>query len=130
MSYLHTGKSPYLEQHIDHPVDWYPWADQSFDFAVEDNKLIFISIGYSTGHWCHVTAHECFEDDEVAALLNNDYVSIKIDREERPDIDQIYMEGCQRMTGSGGWPLTIFMTPDAGVFEQQLSSLPEYQEPS
>jgi uncharacterized protein YyaL (SSP411 family) len=130
MNHLHTGKSPYLEQHIDNPVDWYPWADQAFDLAVEDNKLIFHSIGYSTCHWCHVTAHECFEDDEVAALLNNDYVSIKVDREERPDIDQVYMEVCQRMTGSGGWPLTIIMTPDAGVLEQQLSSLPEYQEPS
>lgn len=116
MNHLSAEKSPYLEQHVDNPVDWYPWADQAFRRAVDDNKLIFLSIGYSTCHWCHVMAHECFEDDEVAALLNRDYISIKVDREERPDIDQVYMEVCQRMTGHGGWPLTIIMTPDAQPF--------------
>lgn len=116
MNHLHAEKSPYLEQHVDNPVDWYPWADKAFQLAADDNKLIFLSIGYSTCHWCHVMAHECFEDDEVAALLNRDYVSVKVDREERPDIDQVYMEVCQRMTGHGGWPLTIIMTPDAQPF--------------
>lgn len=116
MNHLQTEKSPYLQQHIDNPVDWYPWSAQAFELARDGNKLIFLSIGYSTCHWCHVMAHESFEDDEVAALLNLDYVSIKIDREERPDIDQVYMEVCQRLTKSGGWPLTIIMTLDGQPF--------------
>jgi uncharacterized protein YyaL (SSP411 family) len=116
MSYLDSEKSPYLLQHADNPVQWYPWADQAFAHARHENKLIFLSIGYSTCHWCHVMAHECFEDHDVARLLNADYISIKVDREERPDIDQVYMEICQRMTGSGGWPLSIIMTPDARPF--------------
>ncbi len=116
MSHLSNEKSPYLLQHVDNPVDWYPWAEDAFARARDENRLIFLSIGYSTCHWCHVMAHECFEDDEVAKLLNGDYVSIKVDREERPDIDQVYMEICQRLTGSGGWPLTIIMTPDARPF--------------
>ncbi|MDH3999608.1 MAG: thioredoxin domain-containing protein, partial [Desulfuromonadales bacterium] len=110
---LITEKSPYLLQHAHNPVAWYPWNDQAFAEARKQQKLIFLSIGYSTCHWCHVMAHESFEDDEVAALLNKDYISIKVDREERPDIDTVYMEVCQRLTGSGGWPLTIIMTPEA-----------------
>jgi hypothetical protein len=116
MNHLQTEKSPYLLQHIDNPVDWYPWSEQAFTRARNQSKLIFLSVGYSTCHWCHVMAHECFEDAEVAELLNRDYVSIKVDREERPDIDQVYMDVCQRLTGSGGWPLTIIMTPDALPF--------------
>ncbi|MBW2690363.1 MAG: thioredoxin domain-containing protein [Deltaproteobacteria bacterium] len=114
-------KSPYLLQHAHNPVDWYPWGEEAFSRARKEGKLIFLSIGYSTCHWCHVMAHESFEDVEVAALLNRDFISIKVDREERPDIDQVYMQVCQRLTGSGGWPLTIIMTPDgipvfAGTF--------------
>jgi hypothetical protein len=114
-------KSPYLLQHAHNPVDWYPWGDEAFARARKEGKLIFLSIGYSTCHWCHVMAHESFEDAEVAALLNLDFISIKVDREERPDIDRVYMQVCQRLTGSGGWPLSIIMTPDgvpvfAGTF--------------
>jgi len=116
MTHLYTEKSPYLLQHIDNPVDWYPWSELAFERACNENKLIFLSVGYSTCHWCHVMAHECFEDEDVAELLNQNYVSIKVDREERPDVDQVYMEVCQRLTKSGGWPLTIIMTPDAQPF--------------
>jgi uncharacterized protein YyaL (SSP411 family) len=113
---LQTEKSPYLLQHLDNPVNWFPWREEAFSLARDKNRLIFLSIGYSTCHWCHVMAHESFEDQDVAELLNRDYISIKVDREERPDIDQVYMEVCQRLTGSGGWPLTIIMTPDAKPF--------------
>ena len=109
-------KSPYLLQHADNPVNWYPWGEEAFNKAKEENKPIFLSIGYSTCHWCHVMAHESFEDPYVAKLLNESFVSIKVDREERPDIDKIYMMVCQLMTGSGGWPLTIIMTPDKKPF--------------
>ncbi len=125
MNHLHTEKSPYLLQHIDNPVDWYPWSESAFKRANSENKLIFLSVGYSTCHWCHVMAHECFEDAEVAELLNQDYISIKVDREERPDIDQVYMEVCQRLTKSGGWPLTIIMTPDAQPF-YAATYIPKY----
>ena len=104
--------SPYLLQHADNPVDWYPWGPEAFEKAREENKPIFLSIGYSTCHWCHVMAHESFENPVVAKLMNEAFVSIKVDREERPDIDAFYMTVCQMMTGSGGWPLTIIMTPD------------------
>lgn len=104
-------KSPYLLQHAHNPVDWYPWGDEAFARARAENRPVFLSIGYSTCHWCHVMARECFEDDEVAALLNGHFVSIKVDREERPDLDQIYMGACQALTGQGGWPLTVFLTP-------------------
>ena len=110
---LSVEKSPYLLQHANNPVDWYPWGEEAFAKARKEAKLIFLSIGYSTCHWCHVMAHESFEDAEVAALLNRDYIAIKVDREERPDIDKVYMEVCQKLTGSGGWPLTIIMTPEA-----------------
>jgi uncharacterized protein YyaL (SSP411 family) len=103
--------SPYLLQHARNPVDWYPWGAEAFDRAAREDKPVFLSIGYSTCHWCHVMEHESFEDAEVAAFLNEHFVSIKVDREERPDVDHIYMSVCQAMMGSGGWPLTIFMTP-------------------
>ncbi|HDZ17479.1 MAG TPA: thioredoxin domain-containing protein [archaeon] len=113
---LSNEKSPYLLQHANNPVDWYPWGDEAFEMARKEEKPIFLSIGYSTCHWCHVMAHESFEDNEVAELINNAFIPIKVDREERPDIDKIYMTVCQMMTGSGGWPLTIFMTPEKQPF--------------
>ena len=103
-------------QHGENPVDWFPWCEEAFQKAAREDKPIFLSIGYYTCHWCHVMAHESFEDSEVADLLNREYVSIKVDREERPDIDAVYMSVCQAMTGSGGWPLTIFMTPEQKPF--------------
>ncbi|MFC1952394.1 thioredoxin domain-containing protein [Chloroflexota bacterium] len=109
-------KSPYLLQHADNPVDWYPWGEAAFREARKKNKPIFLSIGYSTCHWCHVMAHESFEDPEVAALMNDTFISIKVDREERPDIDMIYMTVSQMLTGGGGWPLNIIMTPDEEPF--------------
>jgi uncharacterized protein YyaL (SSP411 family) len=113
---LVNERSPYLLQHAYNPVEWYPWGEQAFIKAIEENKPIFLSIGYSTCHWCHVMAHESFEDEEVAKLMNDAFVSIKVDREERPDIDKIYMNVCQMLTGSGGWPLTVIMTPDKKPF--------------
>jgi uncharacterized protein YyaL (SSP411 family) len=115
-NHLAASKSPYLLQHADNPVDWYPWGDEAFAKARAEDKPIFLSIGYATCHWCHVMEHESFEDPEVAALMNQVFVNIKVDREERPDIDQVYMKVCQMMTGSGGWPLTIIMTPDKQPF--------------
>lgn len=109
-------KSPYLKQHAYNPVDWYPWCKEAFEKAKKENKPIFLSIGYSTCHWCHVMEKESFEDEEIAEILNKYFVSIKVDREERPDIDAFYMGVCQAMTGSGGWPLTIIMTPDKEPF--------------
>ena len=109
-------KSPYLLQHAYNPVNWYPWGEEAFATAKKENKPIFLSIGYSTCHWCHVMAHESFEDDEVAEILNKNFISIKVDKEERPDIDSIYMSVCQATTGHGGWPLTILMTPDQKPF--------------
>jgi uncharacterized protein len=109
-------KSPYLLQHAYNPVDWYPWGDEAFEKARKEDKPILLSIGYSTCHWCHVMEHESFEDEEAARALNEAFVSIKVDREERPDIDHIYMTVCQMLTGSGGWPLNIIMTPDKKPF--------------
>ncbi|HOT05989.1 MAG TPA: thioredoxin domain-containing protein [Methanotrichaceae archaeon] len=108
--------SPYLRQHAFNPVDWYPWSDEAFARARELDRPIFLSIGYSTCHWCHVMAKESFMDQEVANLLNRAFISVKVDREERPDLDSIYMEVCQRMTGRGGWPLTVIMTPKRRPF--------------
>ncbi len=113
---LINEKSPYLLQHAYNPVDWYAWNEEAFEKARKENKPIFLSIGYSTCHWCHVMEKESFEDQEVAKLMNQTFVSIKVDREERPDIDSTYMHVCQMMTGSGGWPLTIIMTPDRKPF--------------
>lgn len=108
--------SPYLLQHKDNPVEWYPWGEEAFDRAKKEDKPVFLSIGYSTCHWCHVMAHESFEDEEIADILNRYFISIKVDKEERPDIDTVYMSVCQAFTGSGGWPTSIFMTPDQKPF--------------
>jgi uncharacterized protein YyaL (SSP411 family) len=108
--------SPYLKQHAHNPVDWFPWGPEALQLARELNRPIFLSIGYSACHWCHVMEHESFEDPETAALLNEHFVSIKVDREERPDLDQIYMNAVQRMTGQGGWPMSMFLTPDLKPF--------------
>ena len=113
---LQHETSPYLIQHADNPVDWYPWGEEAFRKAREEDKPVFLSIGYSTCHWCHVMAHESFEDPETADILNEYFVAIKVDREERPDVDSIYMAFCQAFTGSGGWPTSIFMTPDQKPF--------------
>ncbi len=115
-NHLKNATSPYLLQHAENPVDWYPWCKQAFEKAKSEDKPIFLSIGYSTCHWCHVMAHESFEDKKTAEILNQYFVSIKIDREERPDIDSVYMSVCQAFTGSGGWPMSIFMTWDKKPF--------------
>ncbi len=113
---LTKEKSPYLLQHQDNPVDWYPWGDEAFSKAREENKPVFLSIGYATCHWCHVMAHESFEDEQIAALLNDAFINVKVDREERLDIDSMYMTVCQMLNGHGGWPLTILLTPDKEPF--------------
>lgn len=113
---LAQAHSPYLLQHARNPVDWYPWGDEAFDRAKAEDKPVFLSIGYSTCHWCHVMAHESFEDGEVAALLNREFIAVKVDKEERPDVDTVYMSVCQALTGQGGWPLTILMTPEKKPF--------------
>lgn len=115
-NHLKNQTSPYLLQHADNPIHWYPWCEEAFEKAKKEEKPIFLSIGYSTCHWCHVMAHESFEDTAIASILNENFVSIKVDKEERPDIDSIYMSVCQSLTGSGGWPTTIFMTPDQKPF--------------
>ena len=115
-NHLKNETSPYLLQHVNNPVDWYPWGEEAFQKAQTEDKPIFLSIGYSTCHWCHVMAHESFEDVEIAELLNRYFVSIKVDKEERPDIDSLYMAVCQTFTGSGGWPTSIFMTADQKPF--------------
>jgi uncharacterized protein YyaL (SSP411 family) len=109
-------QSPYLLQHATNPVDWYPWGEEAFSTARREDKPIFVSIGYSTCHWCHVMERESFEDPDVAALLNEDFIAVKVDREERPDVDGVYMTVCQMLTGSGGWPLTVVMTPNRSPF--------------
>ncbi|UCC11939.1 MAG: thioredoxin domain-containing protein [candidate division WOR-3 bacterium] len=113
---LRKEKSPYLQQHAENPVDWFPWGDEAFNRARSENKPVFLSIGYATCHWCHVMEKESFQDEEIAESLNRSFVSIKVDREERPDIDHLYMTVCQLMNGSGGWPLTIIMTPNKEPF--------------
>ena len=116
MNRLQHEKSPYLLQHAGNPVNWYPWGEEAFAAARRENKPVFLSIGYSTCHWCHVMAHESFEDPEVAAALNEVFVPVKVDREERPDVDELYMTACQLLTGQGGWPLTVFLTPEGKPF--------------
>jgi uncharacterized protein YyaL (SSP411 family) len=116
MNRLGSEKSPYLLQHAANPVDWYAWCDEAFAAAKAQNKPVFLSIGYSTCHWCHVMAHECFENPAIAERMNRTFVNVKVDRKERPDIDAVYMTVCQAITGSGGWPLTIIMTPDRKPF--------------
>jgi uncharacterized protein YyaL (SSP411 family) len=113
---LVSETSPYLLQHAGNPVDWYPWSEEALQRAKVEGKPIFLSIGYSACHWCHVMAHESFEDQGVAAILNEHFVSIKVDREERPDLDRIYMSAVQAMTGSGGWPMSVFLTPEGQPF--------------
>ncbi len=110
------ASSPYLQQHAFNPVNWYPWSEEAFAIAARDHKPIFLSIGYSTCHWCHVMEHECFEDEAIARLLNERFVAIKVDREERPDIDAVYVAAVERLTGSAGWPLTVLLTPDGKPF--------------
>ncbi len=113
---LATETSPYLRQHADNPVDWYPWGDEAFTRAEAEDRPIFLSVGYSACHWCHVMAHESFEDPETAAALNGAFVCVKVDREERPDVDAVYMEAVQSITGSGGWPMSVFLAPDRRPF--------------
>lgn len=115
-NHLKNETSPYLLQHAENPVDWYPWCTEAFEKAKKEDKPVFLSIGYSTCHWCHVMAHESFEDRATAEILNRSFISIKVDREERPDIDSVYMSVCQAFTGSGGWPMSIFMTWDKKPF--------------
>ena len=111
-----TETSPYLLQHKDNPVDWQPWGPAAIERARELDRPMLVSIGYSACHWCHVMERECFENDEIAALMNEHFVCVKVDREERPDVDAIYMEAVQAMTGSGGWPLNVFVTPEQVPF--------------
>jgi uncharacterized protein YyaL (SSP411 family) len=116
MNRLAGQTSPYLRQHADNPVDWYPWGDDAFAAARAGDKPVLLSVGYSSCHWCHVMAHESFEDPDVAAVMNRLFVNVKVDREERPDVDGIYMQAVQAMTGRGGWPMTVFLTPDGRPF--------------
>ncbi len=113
---LKNAASPYLLQHADNPVDWWPWSDEAFAEARARDVPVLLSVGYSACHWCHVMAHESFEDPDTAALMNGNLVSIKVDREERPDVDAVYMTATQAMTGQGGWPMTVFLTPDREPF--------------
>src|SRR5438045_3799523 len=114
--------SPYLLQHANNPVDWYPWGPEALQKARDEDKPILLSIGYSACHWCHVMERESFENEQTAALMNENFVSIKVDREERPDLDAVYMDAVQAMTGHGGWPMTVFLTPDgAPKFPQPMN---------
>ena len=113
---LLAEKSPYLLQHAFNPVDWYAWGDEAFAAARETGMPIFLSVGYATCHWCHVMERESFEDPTIAAMMNANYVNVKIDREEQPDVDRIYMTVVQAMTGSGGWPMSVFLTPELQPF--------------
>src|SRR5579862_5175815 len=115
-NHLIAEKSPYLQQHAYNPVDWYAWGPEAFEKARAEDKPIFLSIGYSTCHWCHVMERESFEDEQTAAILNKYFVSIKVDREERPDVDRIYMAFVQATTGGGGWPMSVWLSPDRKPF--------------
>ncbi|HET8522220.1 MAG TPA: thioredoxin domain-containing protein, partial [Thermomicrobiales bacterium] len=134
-NHLANATSPYLRQHKDNPVEWYPWGPEALQKAQRENKPILVSIGYSACHWCHVMAHESFENEETAALMNEKFVNIKVDREERPDLDSIYMSAVQAMTGHGGWPLNCFLTPDGAPFfggtywpAEERSGLPSFRD--
>ncbi len=116
MNHLAGELSPYLRQHRDNPVDWYPWGEEALATARQLDRPLFISIGYSACHWCHVMAHESFEDEAVARLLNDGFVAIKVDREERPDLDAVYLEAVQELTGQAGWPISVFATPEGRPF--------------
>nr|AIE91968.1 Highly conserved protein containing a thioredoxin domain [uncultured marine thaumarchaeote AD1000_18_B11] len=113
---LGNESSPYLLQHAQNPVYWHAWNEESLGKSKKENKPIFLSVGYSSCHWCHVMAHESFEDEEIAKIMNENFVNIKVDREERPDLDDIYQKVCQMSTGQGGWPLSVFLTPDQRPF--------------
>src|SRR5229473_2743435 len=115
-NHLIKETSPYLLQHAHNPVDWYPWGPEAFEKARQEDKPVLLSIGYSACHWCHVMEHESFENEEIAELMNENFVNIKVDREERPDLDQIYMNAVQMMTQHGGWPMTVFLTPEGVPF--------------
>ena len=115
-NHLSGQHSAYLKQHAENPVDWYPWGQEAFEKARREDKPVFLSIGYAGCHWCHVMAKESFEDEGIARILNRDYVAVKVDREERPDVDAVYLEVCTALTGSAGWPLTILMTPEKKPF--------------
>src|SRR2546425_7761984 len=115
-NHLLGQSSPYLLQHLYNPIDWYPWGDEALDRAKQEDRPIFLSIGYSACHWCHVMEREAFSDPEVARILNERFVPIKVDREERPDLDDLYMTAVLAMNGSGGWPLSVFLTPDRKPF--------------
>ncbi|MEL6637879.1 MAG: thioredoxin domain-containing protein [Bacteroidota bacterium] len=132
MNQLHQETSPYLLQHAHNPVHWYAWKEEAFERARREDKPILVSIGYSTCHWCHVMERESFENEEIAAFMNEHFVNIKVDREERPDVDQIYMEACQAISGSGGWPLNCFLTPDKQPFYAgtYFPPRPAHQRPS
>ena len=129
---LAAETSPYLLQHRDNPVDWYPWGDEAFTRAKAEDKPVFLSVGYAACHWCHVMEHESFEDEDTAAYLSDHFVSIKVDREERPDVDQIYMRAVQALTGQGGWPMTVFLTPEGRPFHggTYFPSEPRYAIPT
>src|SRR6266487_448894 len=116
MNRLAEETSPYLLQHADNPVDWYTWGDEAFARAREEDKPVLLSVGYSACHWCHVMEHESFEDEATARVMNEHFVPIKVDREERPDVDGVYMDAVVGMTGHGGWPMTVFLTPDGDPF--------------
>jgi uncharacterized protein len=115
-NHLINEKSPYLLQHAHNPVDWYPWGEEAFAKARTENKPIFLSVGYSTCHWCHVMEQESYSDPETAKIMNANFVSIKVDREERPDIDNIYLTFVEATTGHGGWPMNVWLTPDLNPF--------------
>ena len=116
VNHLADETSPYLRQHADNPVEWFPWGDEALKRAQAEDKPVFLSIGYASCHWCHVMAHESFEDDATAADLARWFISVKVDREERPDLDSLYMAATQAFTGSGGWPMSVFCTPDGRPF--------------
>jgi uncharacterized protein YyaL (SSP411 family) len=128
---LHEN-SPYLLQHAHNPVDWYPWGSKALDKARSEDKPIFLSIGYAACHWCHVLAHESFENESIAAFMNEHFINIKVDREERPDLDAIYMQATTALTGSGGWPMSVFLTPDLQPFfaGTYFPPVPRYNMPS
>ncbi|MEW5940077.1 MAG: thioredoxin domain-containing protein, partial [Chloroflexota bacterium] len=132
MNRLASSTSPYLLQHAHNPVDWYPWSDEALAKARAENKPIFLSIGYAACHWCHIMAHESFDDEATAATMNEHFVCVKVDREERPDLDAIYMAAVVALTGSGGWPMSVFLTPDLVPFYggTYFPSAPRYNTPS
>src|SRR3989440_2919556 len=113
---LAAETSPYLQQHAANPVEWYPWGPEALERARHEDRPILLSVGYAACHWCHVMERESFEDPDTAALMNERFVSIKVDREERPDVDALYMDAVQALTGAGGWPMTVFLTPDGAPF--------------